>query len=165
MNRLEMIDAITRERVHLLDLVDQLGPDADRRPVTEDGWTAKDVLAHLIHWCGQVAGGLGAKLDVPPCVSAVGDRRLEGDDAWNAVVVDYHRGKPLAEVRHEFDRNVDLLLQQLRSREDLDPEARANDVLGWGPTDKAIWRVIAGETFMHWPAHAKDLERALTWST
>ena len=165
MTRDEVIDAIVAERVKLLDLVAQLGAEAERRPVTEEGWTAKDVLAHLIHWCGQVAWGLGAPMSPPAWVTANEGKRLAGDDAWNEVVVAHHRDVPLDEVLREFDRNVDLLLRQLRARDDLDYDAPASRAIRWAGADQPLWKLIAGETFGHWPHHAVDLERALTWST
>ena len=65
MNRHEVIEAIVLERAKLLDRVDQLGADAERRPVTTEGWTAKDTLAHCIHWAGQMAWALGAPMHPP----------------------------------------------------------------------------------------------------
>lgn len=161
----EIIEAIRREHVRLLDLVEQLGDDAERRPVTEEGWTAKDVVAHLIHWAGQVAWGLGAPMTTPAWVDAVRGKRLEGDDAWNKIVVEHHRDIPLADVIREFDRVVDLLVHQLTARDDIDVDASAKAAISWAPADKPLWRVIAGETYAHWPSHAADLEHALIRST
>ncbi len=45
----EVLDAIAREQLRLLAAVDTLGDRASTLAVTEEGWSAKDVLAHLIH--------------------------------------------------------------------------------------------------------------------
>jgi hypothetical protein len=49
----DVVAAVARERDRLLRGVDALGPRAATVAVTEeDGWTAKDVLGHLIHSTG-----------------------------------------------------------------------------------------------------------------
>ena len=70
MTRDDVLGSLARERKRLLDAVDALGPRADTASVTEPsgGWTAKDVLAHLIHYAGQIAFALGAELTPPAYV-------------------------------------------------------------------------------------------------
>src|SRR5438270_12032139 len=65
MNQQQVLDAIRREETRLLVAIDALGDRAATTPVTEEGWTAKDVLSHLIHWATQVAFGLGAPVEPP----------------------------------------------------------------------------------------------------
>ncbi|MEX2227157.1 MAG: maleylpyruvate isomerase N-terminal domain-containing protein [Dehalococcoidia bacterium] len=55
----QVLDEIARERTRLMAAIDATGAGASTLPVTDEGWTAKDVLAHLIHWATQVAYGLG----------------------------------------------------------------------------------------------------------
>ena len=160
MNRHEVIEAIVLARAKLIDAIDRLGPDAETRAVTEDGWTAKDTLAHCIHWAGQLAWALGAPMHPPAWVEAAGDERPSGEE-WNQRVVAHYGAMPLAVVRRDFDTVVDALLDRLRKREDLDVNARANTVIPWIQSDVPVWKAIAGETFEHWPGHAADLERAL----
>ena len=156
----EILDGVARERQRLMAAVRALDDRATTALVTPEGWTAKDVIAHLIHWAGQIAWGLGAPITTPVWVEAVGGKRLEGDNAWNEIVVEHHRDIPLADVIREFDRMVDLLVHQLRTRDDIDVNASAQAAISWLPADKALWRVIAGETYAHWPAHSADIERA-----
>jgi hypothetical protein len=156
----EILDSIARERQRLMAAVRALDDRATTASVTAEGWTAKDVIAHLIHWAGQLAWALGAPMKVPAWVEAVGGKRLEGDNAWNDLVVEHHREIPLADVVREFDRAVDFLVHQLRTRDDIDVNASAKAAISWLPADKALWQVIAGETYAHWPAHSADIERA-----
>jgi hypothetical protein len=156
----EILDSIARERERLMTAVRALDDRATTAHVTPEGWTAKDVIAHLIHWAGQLAWGLGAPMVTPAWVEAVGGKRLEGDDGWNKVVVEHHRDVPLVDVIREFDRVVDLLVHQLRTRDDIDVNASAKAAVSWLPADKALWRVVAGETYAHWPGHSADIERA-----
>jgi hypothetical protein len=151
----EVRDAIGRERVRLMAAVDALGADATTVPVTEEGWTAKDVLAHSIHWAGQIAWGMGAPLQPPPYVATVSGR--PSGDEWNALVVAYYRAGTLDQVRSELDRVVDALIEQTRLR--TDDQINATDAIPWGG-DRPLWQQIGSETFLHWPAHAAQIEQA-----
>ena len=79
----EVLDGIARERARLEAAVRSLGKGASTTQVTAEGWTAKDVLGHLIHWASQIAFALGAKLEPPSYVVNAKDRP-SGDDEWNA---------------------------------------------------------------------------------
>ena len=160
MNKHEVIEAIVLERAKLLDLLDQLGDDAETRPVTEEGWTAKDVLAHCIHWVGQIAFGLGSAMHPPAWVEAAGDERPSGDE-WNRRVVDHYRPMPLAVVRRDFEQVVGAVIERIRRRDDVDYDARANTAFPWIQSDVPVWKAIADETWEHWPEHTAQLERAI----
>ncbi|MEX2246331.1 MAG: maleylpyruvate isomerase N-terminal domain-containing protein [Dehalococcoidia bacterium] len=151
----EVLDAIARERQRLWASVDALGAEAATIPVTDEGWTAKDVLAHLIHWLGQVAFGLGAQLQPPAYVTAVAGR--PGGDEWNALAVEHYRDVPLDEVRAEFERLVDALVVRARLR--TDDEINGTDAIAWAP-GRPLWDFIGGDTFLHWPLHSDAIERA-----
>jgi hypothetical protein len=153
----EVLDALGRERARLLAAVDALGPRASTAFVTEpDGWTAKDVLAHLIHYAGQIAFGLGAQLTPPPYVVGVTER-LSGQE-WNERAVAHWRDTSLKDVRGEFERIVDLLVERVRVQ--TDERMTATDTIPWAPGHR-LWEFIGHDTFLHeWPAHAQQIERA-----
>ncbi len=160
MNKHEVIEKIVLERARLLDLVDRLGVDASTRTVTEEGWTAKDVLAHCIHWVGQIAFGVGAPVHPPAWVEAAGDEKVEGEE-WNRRVVEHYKPLPLDIVRRDFAQVTDATIDKLRRRDDIDYDVRANVVFPWVKSDVPVWKVIAGETWVHWPEHSATLERAV----
>ena len=84
----EVVESLRCERVRLDAAVNALGPHAATLCITEEGgWTAKDVLGHLIHYAGQLCFGLGGPEKPPPYVIGV-TRRLEGQD-WNVLAVAY----------------------------------------------------------------------------
>lgn len=153
----DVLEGLGRERSRLLRAVDALGPRASSASVTEeDGWTAKDILAHLVHYLGQIAFGLGAKLEPPPYVVGV-EERLSGQE-WNERAVAFWRDTPIAEVRAEFERIADLLVERVRLLSD--EEMLAMDTIPWAP-GRPLWQFIGGDTFLHeWPAHAEQIERA-----
>ncbi len=150
-----MLAAIVREHSLLLDAVAALGPEASTLPVTSEGWTAKDVLAHLVHWGGMVAFGLGAPMTPPPYLAGV-TGRLSGDE-WNARAVDFSRDVGIEATLAEMDVVVVALMEAVRSRSDAD--MLATDLLPWAG-DRPLWEKIAGDTFAHWPIHRADIERA-----
>lgn len=151
----DVIDAITRERARLLACIDGLGDRATTLTVTAEGWTAKDVLAHLIHYAGQVAFGLGAELQPPEYVLRV-QGRPEGEE-WNALAVAHYSKQSFDAVRAEFDRCVTALVEQASTRTDEAMNARAP--IAWAG-DVLLWQFIAGDTYLHWALHATAIEEA-----
>ena len=149
----EVLIAVAREHERLGAAIDALGAGASTFPVTEEGWTAKDVLAHLIHWLGQIAFGLGVQLQPPAYVkSATG--RPSGDE-WNALAVEHYRDVPLDQVRSEFERLVVELVARVRLR--TDDEMNATDAIAWA-RGRPLWHFIGGDTFLHWPLHSEAAE-------
>ena len=160
----QVLSASTREHARLTTLIAALGSGASTIRVTED-WTAKDVLAHLIHWANHVAFGLGAAVDPPTYIRDERRRRhLAGlsnttpnDAESNSLAVAFHSRRSLDSVSDEFERVVDALISRVRRR--TDDEMNATDAI---PTDpgRPLWQFIGEETFLHWPQHSDDIERA-----
>ena len=154
MKTADVLDKIGGERARLLQAIEDLGEGAASSPVTDEGWIAKDVLAHLIHWLGQVAFGLGAQLEPPPYLATVKGR--PSGDEWNALAVDHYKGQTLDEVRLEFGRLADVLVEQVLLRTDDDMKDRGT--IAWAG-DVPLWQFIAGDTFLHWALHSETIER------
>lgn len=151
----EVLDALTRERADLLAAVDALGDRASSAPVTPEGWTAHDVLGHLIHWAGQVAFVLGADVTPPPYLAGV-QGRPSGEE-WNALATAHHRARPFADVRAEFVATSDAIVEAVALRSD--EAINATGAVPWRP-DHVLWEFIGGDTFLHWSAHTAALRRA-----
>jgi hypothetical protein len=155
----EAVDGLERERDRVLRAFDALGESAGTVAVTEPGgWTAKDVLAHLIHLCGQIAFGLGAQLQ-PPAYVLEEKRQLTGQE-WNDRAVAFWKDVPVDEVRSEFTRNADLLIERVRLRTDEEMASDAKSIVPWA-YDAPLWQFVGHDTFLHeWPAHARQMEAA-----
>jgi hypothetical protein len=151
----EVVAAVEREYVRLLAAVEALGPGANVVAVTAEGWTAKDVVGHCIHWAGQLAFGLGAPMEVPAYVVGVEGRPTE--EEWNAKAVAFYRNMSLDDVRARFDAVVAAVVDRARLR--TDEEMLASDAIPWGG-GRPLWEQIGGETFNHWPRHTKAIEAA-----
>ena len=166
MTTVEVVDRITVAYERLNAAVDALGDRASTVGVTETdddihpgagGWTAKDVLGHLIHYAGQIAFGLRAPVQPPAYVLEVTER-LSAQE-WNDRAVDYWRGFSLPEVRTELDTIVGHITEQARKR--TDQEMNAVGTIPWEP-EWPLWRFIGGDTFLsEWPVHSEQIERAV----
>ena len=100
MTTAEVVEGLRRERERLDGVDDALGPRASTMFVTEEGgWTSKDVLAHLVHYAGQLCFGLGAPEKPPPYVIGV-TSRLAGQE-WNELAVAYWSDFDLGAMRSE----------------------------------------------------------------
>lgn len=132
-----------------------MGASAATVPVTDGGWTAKDVIAHVCHYAGQLAFGLGANLQPPAYVMGVPGRPT--GDEWNARAVAHYRDIPFDQVRAEFERLVAALVAQLLLQ--TDEQMNATESLPWAGA-APLWMKLAGDTFGHWPVHAEAIERA-----
>src|SRR5437868_7890592 len=161
----EVLRAIQRERGRLLSSIDALGDRAAITAVTEEGWTAKDVLAHLIHWATQVAFGLGAAVTPPVYMQTERRRRqLAGlDDRMptgaesNDLAVSHYATVPLSDVRATFEHLVDAIVERVRTRSD--EEMKAMDAVPWAK-GRRLYEFIGGGTDLAWPVYAADIERA-----
>ncbi len=153
----EVLAALTATRVDLDAALAAVGDRTATAPVTLDGWTAKDTLAHMTHWAGQVAWGMGAPL-TPPAYVVATTGRPSGEE-WNALAVAHYRGQPFDAVKARLDETMDALAAQVALR--TDDQMNATDAIPWDP-GRRLWHQIGTETFLHWPAHIADIRRAAT---
>src|SRR3989442_5665558 len=151
----EVSEAVTRERGRLMGAIRALGDGASKVRVTDEGWTAKDVLAHCIHWVGQIAWGMGARMEQPAWVTGV-EGQPSADD-WNARVVEHYRLASLEQVIKDFDRAADALAQETRARSD--EQINATDAIPWGG-NRPLWQQISEEPLYHFPEHTPPNERS-----
>ena len=108
-----------------------------------------------MHWAGQIALGLGAPIQPPGYLQGVTGRPT--GDEWNAMAVTYRRDEPLDAMRARFEEVACFILDGVRKRTDADMDA--TDTLRYAG-NRPLWQKIGGETFLHWPTHTADIERA-----
>lgn len=160
-----VVEGLKRERARLLAAFDALGPRAETAWVTEPhGWTAKDVLAHLIHYNGQIAFGIGAvRTDDragPPAYVIGVTERLSGQE-WSDRAVAYWRDFTVDEVRAEFVTNAEMIEERVAMLSDDELAAPSKNTVPWDHFDRTLADFIGHDTFLiEWPAHADQMERA-----
>lgn len=109
--------------------------------VTEDGWTAKDHLAHLTWWEQRVvrvlARGEPDPLDTMPV-------DVHDTDAINAYVFAQNKERTLADVRATFDASYQEMLRLIETA----PDDLPGEEWGW----------IDGNSASHYAEHVAMFE-------
>jgi hypothetical protein len=155
MTTAEVLEALTKGRADFMRSVEALGPMVSSLPVTEEGWSAKDLVAIAAHHAGDVAGGLHP--ETPPEYVRAVTERLSLEE-WHDRAVRYWKEAPLAEVWAEFDRWLDRLVSTVRSRSD--DQMRATDAVPWAG-ERPLWQIIGRETFLYvWPTYIARMDQA-----
>lgn len=133
-------DLAALERARLADLFEQLGPQA---PTILPGWTAEDLLDHLLVREGAPTAMLDAERGGLLSVWASGRRRRLTDGDWTAKVARFRQGAPRTSLFRPLDRLANGA-EHLIHHEDL---RRAQP--GWRPRrfprqeQEQIWALVA----------------------
>jgi hypothetical protein len=110
--------------------------------IDEDGWSRKQMLAHISAWHDATHDRLGKMILSGHPEEGVGD-----EDAFNARVARQAIGRTAGEVLKEMEMTFNRLRRQVSRLSD--QQLRADD--GWAA------QVIAGNTFEHYAEHAADV--------
>ena len=146
----ELVELVSSARAAWESLLVDLQPRDYEQPSVAGEWSLKDMIAHLAWFENEMVGMLEA-------------RALVGSELWNlsqdkrnqAIYLqnkDRSLNDLLSASRHIYARLLGLL-EGLKDAELHDP-ARFNDM----PTDWVPWRIIAGNTYLHYLDHAQDIQ-------
>ncbi|MGE5595004.1 MAG: ClbS/DfsB family four-helix bundle protein [Hyphomicrobiales bacterium] len=159
----ELVQRIHRSRAALEELVNSVPSERLLEP-GEDGWSAKDHLAHIAGW----ERSLVELLDGRPrhsAVDATEELFASGEtDAINAGMRERRAGWNLAQVLTDFQSVHEELLAALANLggEDLQRPYREFQPEQPGPNaGAAIIEWIAGDTYDHFDEHREWIERLL----
>src|SRR5262249_18691129 len=136
-------DLLRRSRVaheRLEELLATFSDEEMTRPGATEDWAVKDHLIHLTWWEQRVILVLSGEtdpLDEIPNAQA-------GDDAINAHVYLQHRNRSLSDVREDFDRSYQEMMELI--------ETVPDDVL----RERYVW--IRGNTEQHYDEHLQMLQ-------
>jgi Mycothiol maleylpyruvate isomerase N-terminal domain len=146
-----------------LSAVDALGEDRIDLPLLEDGWSAKDVLAHIRLYDAWLLG----MLDVGRREEQAGYRSYQTTEEElnerNRVHRERDRTLPFAEVRRRALETHEALREELaRVPEDRLSLPHGVREEGFAPAadGRALSFLIAIETYFHYRDHAEELEAA-----
>jgi uncharacterized protein (TIGR03083 family) len=146
----EFLDHIKSARAAWETQLTRVRPDQMTAPGAVGNWSVKDLVAHITWSEREMLGVLEA-------------RALLGSDLWsltnderNEIVYQQNRDRPLdvvlAEGRAVYARLL-ALVSGMSAAELNDPGQYANMPADWLP-----WRVIAGNTYIHYQEHAQNLK-------
>jgi hypothetical protein len=134
--------ASVAERVQGMDSADL------ERPRRDDGWSARDILAHLAAWYDVATGRLRLIVrDQADQIQWMEDEQTV--DAWNAAFHAQARGLSTDEVQAGFAQAHDALVSALESLPD--------DLWASASLPVPIERWLAACTFEHTAEHLADL--------
>jgi hypothetical protein len=116
-----------------------------------EGWTHKDVLAHLEWWndhSTHVIGGNRSGIDPYP-----GDDEPWDPDAWNARILAENRLRPAADVRRGEATSFARLLAAVEGA--TDGELFTQDPHPW--LDGTVAETVIADSVDHYPEHVPHL--------
>jgi len=157
MDKAELLNLVRTERASWEAALSEVGEDRMIEPGVDGDWSVKDIIAHITWSEREMVGMLQA-------------RALVGSDLWdlsnderNAIVYQQNRDRALADVLAEAQDVYRQLMSALESLsdEDLNDPSRFADM----PADWEPWRVIAGNTYLHYADHATSLRAWLDQTT
>ena len=146
----EFLEKIKTERTAWELQLARVPPEQMSAPGVAGKWSVKDLVAHITWSEWEMVGLLEA-------------RTLVGSDFWsltnderNEIVYQQNADRPLDEVLSDSKAVYARLLELVTGMSDMelnDPGQFAGMPADWLP-----WRVIAGNTYIHYREHAKNLE-------
>lgn len=110
-----LLDEIHHQRASLEVVLDRVPPDRQSQPLADDGWSVKDILAHIVAWeqvmmqWWQASQAGETPIDPAPGLSDDDVERL------NAAFYQANRQRPLAEVQDEFHRSFAEVMAALEA--------------------------------------------------
>lgn len=137
-----IIEDIVRCHEQILELCRDVPEELLSAPTLPNGWSAKDVVAHIAAWDWRCAALLGESYYTSTPLKA-----HPAVDALNLEIYNERRHWPWAEVEQDFQAGHRALVEAIRA---LPPERLADEV---------IQESIAEETCEHYGQHIPDLER------
>jgi len=150
MTKSKLLDLIMSERRKLEDSLALFSPEEKTMSGVENGWSVKDIMAHISAWEGKM------RLWLVQIVSGVTPDRPPPGEPWpdldqlNQQIYDENRTKPLAVAEAEFISSYQESLRLVSSmpEEDLiDPQRYE-----WSRSDP-LYYLVGGNTFWHYEEH------------
>lgn len=156
--RAELLEKIRLSRQELEDTLSGLTPEQMGRPVLPGGWSAKDALAHIAAWEGRMLHliDLAVHNQAPEPGELVFSQ--EDIDQFNEKTFVQNRDHPLDDVQADFQRSYAQSMQVIAGLPDgeLFGPCRHSWLEG-----QPLWRIVAANTYWHYPEHADEIERRL----
>lgn len=158
----ELLEKIIEERKLFYKPLDVIGRDVSiyhsDLPILQDGWSVKDVIAHITEWELAMIRCLNTSLrgDIPNQIPF----ELSDDevDQINAAYYQQNKRKPLGQVIDKFQDSYLLILDTVRraSEDDFFDPQRFDWLEG-----KSFWPIVAANTCWHYQEHRTIIEKAL----
>jgi hypothetical protein len=121
------------------------------------GWSIKDILAHISSWHHRLLKYLEAAVqDEEPPIS--GPDNLEGMDALNDQFYQENKSLPLDDVLSDFRNTYQQILSIVQT---MPEEALLNPQRFSWSQGEPLWKSIAGDTYEHYQEHSEQIQEWL----
>lgn len=150
-----LLAALRQDEAALVDVVKAMPEEAFARGVYENGWSAKELLAHLaaIEWTYPRL--IEVSLQAPTAGSAEPSRPPRGGmEGYNAREVARRAERTVAELLEEFRRNRAATIAAIEA---LDESSLARPVRSAGGRTGTLLEVLHGVAVEHVRGHLSDL--------
>ena len=151
----DLIQRIRDERIRLAALLGVVSESEMLIPLEENGWSAKDHIAHIVIWEKRLVEWLNivergeVPQQLPPGMT------WDDLDRWNEQTFEENHERELKEVLADFDHFADEVVQTVEAiPEDLLMRA---DSLVWR-SGSPLWEMVAANTFWHYPEHRETIK-------
>jgi hypothetical protein len=158
MSKARIMDLVQRERRALERVLAGLGEAQMIQPGVENGWSVKDIMAHITDWERRMVGWIEESLrgEVPqrPAPGMTWDDM----DALNEQTYLLNKDRELHKVLADFHRSYEDALQVVEALTEEDLIAPQRFV--WRGGDP-MWHMVASNTWEHYQEHRESIEKWL----
>jgi hypothetical protein len=157
-NKATLLDNMQRGYAALEAVLTPLDQDQVTTAGVNGDWSIKDILAHIVTWQQVLVDRLQAATRGEKPATLL-DGTEEEVDRLNAQFYEESKGRPFAQVLADFRTSywqIVEIVQTISDEELTDPHRFA--WMGGEP----LWRLIAGDTYGHYPEHIESIQEWLT---
>lgn len=153
LSKADLLTAIRSERSMFDELVSSMGDTQMLAPVRDDGWTGKDVLAHITTWERRLLTWVQRwRSTGDPARPEVGIK-WQGIDKLNERDYLAARETPIAAVRRQAGGAYEDVLAVVETISEaelvIQPEGKDDPAWSW---------IIGANTFEHYKEHREEME-------
>jgi hypothetical protein len=150
MNIKAFLERINAEYNLWQDLIRKISPEDMVQPGICGDWSMKDVIAHIAWYEGEM-------------IPLILQYQLVGSELWalttderNQILFEQNRDRSLKDVLKESKKVHADFVQALNNLSDADlvDASHFKDM----PGDWVPWKIIAGNSFEHYPQHVPDIK-------
>lgn len=116
----ELVEQIQYNRAELEKLLYRFGEDEMASVTTENGWTIKDHLAHIVGWEGRLLAGLRGEAGHQWLGVDEASYKELGVDGINATIYQRSLGRPISDALADFRQSYQTVLAEVARLKDAD---------------------------------------------
>lgn len=164
MNKVELVEKIETSRAELETVIGRLS-ETQLTQVTDNGWAAKDHLAHLAAWEAGIAALLQKQVRHEAMNVDAETFWHKGEEAINEMIYERNRERPLAEILNFFHESHQQLMAALAELSDEDLQRTYSHYQPTAPGDDSGAPIIGwviGNTFGHYELHRPFLAQLVS---